>query len=114
MSAAASLILGTGWRCEDPARAPGLVTLLVRELIHAHCIGKSNYGKSRWLAALFLMLLSRGVSATVIDPTGDLSRLLLKQLIATGYVERPDAFDTLVYLDLPAAPRQGRYLPCNV
>jgi hypothetical protein len=114
MSHTPSLILGTGWRWDDPAHQRGLVTLPIRELMHTHCIGKSNYGKSRWLASLFLMLLSRGVSATLIDPTGDLSRLVLQQLIATGYFARPDAFDQLVYLDIPSALQQGRYLPFNV
>jgi hypothetical protein len=114
MSLASLLILGTGWRWDDPEHQRGLVTLPIRELMHTHCIGKSNYGKSRWLASLFLMLLSRGVSATLIDPTGDLSRLVLHQLIATGYFEQPDAFDRLVYLDIPGALQQGRYLPFNV
>lgn len=111
------LIIGIGQRYEVkgiPERQLP-ITLPARSLMHAHCIGKSGYGKSYWLASLFLMLLARGVSATLIDPSGDLARLVLKLMIATGFFETcPDAFQRLVYIDLPRAAQRNYYPPFNV
>lgn len=109
-----TIIFGAGHRYEDPPMRQGLITLPTDKLMHTHCIGKSSYGKSRFLASYFLMLLSRGVSATLIDPAGDLSRLVLEQLIATGYFARSDATEKLVYLDIAGAARRKRYVPFNV
>ena len=87
-----------------------------REMIrtHIHCIGVSGVGKSRFLAGLFLTLLNHGLSATLIDPHGDLARLVLAHLIKSGFYNTPQAFKRLLYLDLPAAERQGLFLPYNV
>src|SRR5438045_2324488 len=81
---------------------------------HMHVIGVSGSGKSRFLAGLFLSLLRAGRSGTLIDPHGDLAQLVLAHLVAGGFYDRPDAFERLLYLDLPAAERAGRYLPLNV
>jgi hypothetical protein len=111
------LILGIGSPYVVKGQIAGrdLVTVPARSLMHAHCIGKSGYGKSYWLASLFLMMLSRGLSATLIDPSGDLARLVLKLLIATRFFETyPDAFDKLIYLDIPRAAERERYVPFNV
>jgi hypothetical protein len=81
---------------------------------HVHLIGKSGSGKSRWLAAFYVNLLKAGCSATLIDPHGDLARLVLATLVADGYFRQPDALDRLHYLDIPAAARAGRYLRFNV
>ncbi len=51
---------------------------------------------------------------TLIDPHGDLARLVLAQLVARGFFNDDDAYERLLYLDLPAAERQGRFLPFNV
>jgi hypothetical protein len=80
---------------------------------HMHVMGKSGSGKSRWLAGFYVNLLKAGYSATLIDPHGDLARLVLAQLVADGYFEREEAFDRLLYLDVPRAAREGRYLPFN-
>lgn len=114
MSVEQSIILGAGHLYGDPPTRQALVALPIGKLMHTHCIGKSSYGKSRFLASYFLMLLSRGVSATLIDPAGDLSRLVLEQLIATGFFDHSDAMDKLVYLDIPKAARLKRYVPFNV
>src|SRR5262245_46172449 len=111
------LILGTGslYLAKQSLVSRDLVTLPASALMHTHCIGKSGYGKSYWLACLFLMLLSRGCSATLIDPSGDLARLVLKLLIATRYFETyRDAFDRLIYLDIPRAAERERYVAFNV
>ncbi len=81
---------------------------------HFHCIGKSGYGKSRFLAGLYLGLLKAGLSATLIDPHGDLARLVLSHLVADGYFEQQGAYERLLYLDLPAATRANRFVPFNV
>src|SRR5919202_1432031 len=81
---------------------------------HLHCIGISGSGKSRFLAGLYLGLLRAGLSATLIDPHGDLARLVLAHLVADGYFQQPGAYQQLLYLDLPAAERAGRFFPFNV
>jgi hypothetical protein len=80
---------------------------------HMHVMGKSGSGKSRWLAGFYVNLLKAGFSATLIDPHGDLARLVLSQLVADGYFDRQDATDRLLYLDVPRAAREGRYLHFN-
>ena len=80
---------------------------------HMHVMGKSGSGKSRWLAGFYVNLLKAGHSATLIDPHGDLARLVLAQLVADGYFEREDAYQRLRYLDIPTAAKAGRYLNFN-
>lgn len=80
---------------------------------HMHVMGKSGSGKSRWLAGFYVNLLKAGFSATLIDPHGDLAHLVLTQLVADGYFEREDAYHNLLYLDLPRAAREQRYLNFN-
>jgi hypothetical protein len=81
---------------------------------HTHIAGVSGSGKSRYMASLFLMLLRAGFSATLVDPHGDLSRLLIGHLLQSGYFDQPAGFQKLLYLDLPAAERRGRFLPMDV
>jgi TraM recognition site of TraD and TraG len=89
---------------------------------HMHVMGVTEAGKSRFLAGLFLSLTRCGMPATLIDPDGDLARLVLAHLVAQGVYRDADpaaAGDTnpyhrMLYLDLPAAARAGRFLPFNV
>src|SRR6478752_4515307 len=76
---------------------------------HMHVIGVSGSGKSRFLAGLFLELWRAGLSATLIDPHGDLARLVLAHLVASGAFRQRQTFDRLLYLDLPEAERRGRF-----
>jgi hypothetical protein len=78
---------------------------------HFHIIGISGSGKSRFLAGLYLELLQAGLSTTLIDPHGDLARLVLGHLVKQKYFRKPNAYQKLLYLDLPTAERQERYLP---
>jgi hypothetical protein len=80
---------------------------------HMHVMGKSGSGKSRWLAGFYVNLLKAGFSATLIDPHGDLARLVLAQLVADDYFERDGALHRLLYLDVPQAMRKDRYLNFN-
>lgn len=79
-----------------------------------HIIGASGSGKSRFLAHLYLSLLRQGRPATLIDPHGQLARLVLTHLVADGRYRDPTTFQRIAYLDLPAAERAGRFLPLNV
>ena len=91
------------------------VRLPLEELAgHMHIIGTTGSGKSRFLANLVLHLLEQRQPLTLFDPHGDLARLVLAQLVARGFYKETEAYERLLYLDLPAAERQGRYLPFNV
>src|SRR4051794_33259080 len=80
---------------------------------HTHVLGKTGSGKSYFLAGLFLAMYQARMPATLIDPHGDLAELVLTQLIQRGEYARRSAYDRLIYLDLPAAARAGRFLPFN-
>src|SRR5215210_6859240 len=80
---------------------------------HMHVLGKTGSGKSYFLAGLFLAMYEAGMPATLIDPHGDLAQLVLTHLIQRGEFAHRAAYDRLVYLDLPAAARAGRFLPFN-
>ena len=80
---------------------------------HIHVQGRTGSGKSRWLAGFYVNVLKAGYSATLIDPHGDLARLVLSQLVADGYFDREGAFERLLYLDIPGAAARNRYLRFN-
>src|SRR5581483_11098841 len=80
---------------------------------HVHVIGKSGSGESRWLVGWLRSLLHAGQPVIFLDPHGDAARLLLGRLVADGFFKRPEAFERLLYLDIPTAARQERYLPLN-
>src|SRR5215212_5147425 len=88
---------------------------ITREQAHAHMhvLGKTGSGKSYFLAGLFLAMYEAGMPATLIDPHGDLAELVLTHLIQRGEFAHRAAYERLLYLDLPAAARAGRYLPFN-
>lgn len=77
---------------------------------HIHVIGKSGSGKSRWIASFYANLIKAGYSATLIDPHGDLARLVLRHLVEQGFFDRADGYERLMYLDIPRASREQRYL----
>jgi hypothetical protein len=80
---------------------------------HMHVLGKTGSGKSYFLAGLFLELFKAGMPATLIDPHGDLAELVLSHLVDRGLFADPTMYERLVYLDLPHAAAQQRYLPFN-
>src|SRR4051794_17160698 len=74
---------------------------------HMHVLGKTGSGKSYFLAGLFLSMQKAGMPATLIDPHGDLAELVLSHLVQQGTFKDPEAYDNLVYLDIPAATATG-------
>src|SRR3954466_12176118 len=80
---------------------------------HTHVLGKTGSGKSYFLAGLFLAMHAAGMPVTLIDPHGDLAELVLIHLVQRGEFACRAAYERLLYLDLPAAARAGRYLPFN-
>ncbi len=109
------LLLGTGVRVSNEQREPEVIALPARNIFHAMVVGKSGYGKSRWLCALALVLLNRRIPFFLIDNAGDLARLLLQQLLSLGWFSgRMDPFSRLLYLDMNTARNRGLYLPFNV
>jgi hypothetical protein len=80
---------------------------------HWHIIGTSGSGKSFFLAQLFLSLIKHGLPVTLIDPHGDLAKLVLTHLVGQGRYTDPATYERVIYLDLPAAEQQERYLPFN-
>jgi hypothetical protein len=111
----AQLILGVGQRIGTHREGREVVSLPCQDLMHTLCTGKSGFGKSRFLCAFAVMLLSRGIPFILIDPAGDLARLMLAQLVALGYfAQHTDPFANLLYLDIPAAHARQLYLPFNV
>src|SRR3954469_6126587 len=80
---------------------------------HGHVIGKSKSGKSYFLASLYIQLLQAGYSVTLIDPHGDLAKLILSFLVSMDYFKTPGAFDKLTYLDFPCAEKLDLFMPFN-
>jgi hypothetical protein len=80
---------------------------------HWHIIGTSGSGKSFFLAQLFLSLIHKGLSVTLIDPHGDLAKLVVAHLVAQGRYRDKRSFERIVYLDLPQGERQERYIAFN-
>jgi hypothetical protein len=80
---------------------------------HMHVLGKTGSGKSYFLAGLFLSMYEAGIPVTLIDPHGDLAELVLTHLVQRGEFAHRASYERLLYLDLPAAARDGRYLPFN-
>ena len=78
---------------------------------HWHIIGTSGSGKSFFLAKLFLSLIQFGLPVTLIDPHGDLAKLVLLHLVGQARYKNKTTYEQIVYLDLPAGERQERYVP---
>ncbi|MEE4595776.1 DUF87 domain-containing protein [Streptomyces sp. DSM 41524] len=81
--------------------------------VHMHVLGKTGSGKSYFLASLFLSLFLAGQPVTLIDPHGDLAQMVLMHLVAGGHLTTPEQRDRLIYLDVPAAAAEERFLPFN-
>lgn len=111
---AGELVLGTRGRFFLPERFRPTFALSRDELCqHGHIIGSSGTGKSMFQADLVRALLRLGYPVILIDPHGDLARLVLALLLESGFFSTPDAYERLLYLDFAAADAANRYLPMN-
>src|SRR5258708_6568364 len=61
--------------------------------------GISGSGKSTFLAWIALSLLRLGITVLLIDPHGDLARLILNLLAATDFFSSPKNFERLYFID---------------
>ncbi|MEU5301767.1 type IV secretory system conjugative DNA transfer family protein [Streptomyces noursei] len=102
--------LGTYWSWFIPRT---LYLPLNEARVHMHVLGKTGSGKSYFLASLFLSLYLAGQPVTLIDPHGDLAQLVLAHLVQAGQLATPQQRSRLIYLDIPAAAVDGRFLPFN-
>src|SRR3954470_16066479 len=80
---------------------------------HMHVLGKTGSRKSFFFRGFFLLMHEAVMPVTLIDPHGDLAELVLTHLVQRGVYAHRSAYEHLLYLDLPAAARAGRYLPFN-
>ena len=78
---------------------------------HKHVIGVTGQGKSKLLASMYVQLMNQGVGCALIDPHADLAADVLGILADTGFFERPDAYERLLYIDFSD---RERFLPFNV
>lgn len=100
---------------QGPWYWPRTISLSLAEIRHHwHLLGATGAGKSRLLAQLVVELIQAGQAVTLLDPDGDLARLVVTRLVAAGRLATPTDRARITYLDLPAAERAGRYLPLNV
>lgn len=77
---------------------------------HVHVLGTSSSGKSRWLASYYLGLVEAGIGVTLIDPHGDLAKLILGKIAQ----DKPEHLGNTIYLDFKRAADRSRFLPFNV
>src|SRR5438105_4205373 len=61
--------------------------------------GISGSGKSTFLAWVVLSLLRLGITIVLIDPHGDLARLILSLLAATDFFTHPKSIERLQFID---------------
>ena len=66
---------------------------------HKHIIGISGSGKSSFLASCALLLLRQGIPFALVDPHGDLCKLILSLLASSDFFRHPKAYDRLWYVD---------------
>src|SRR5260370_8853246 len=68
---------------------------------HKHIIGISGSGKSSFIASIVVFLLRQGVFFCLIDPHGDLAKLIISLLSSRNFYNNPRAYDRLCLLYLP-------------
>src|SRR5438876_1763439 len=78
---------------------------------HKHIIGISGSGKSSFIASIVVFLLRQGIAFCLIDPHGDLAKLVLTLLAGSDFYSNPKAYDRLWYVDFN---RQDAAIAFNV
>src|SRR5438270_6804732 len=67
---------------------------------HKHIIGISGSGKSSFIAAIVVFLLRLNIAFCLIDPHGDLAKLVLSLLAGSDFYSNLKAYDLFWYVDL--------------
>src|SRR5437588_2099800 len=79
--------------------------------LHKVISGITGSGKSTFLAWIALSLLRQGVAFSLIDPHGDLCRLILQLLLSSDFFSNKKSFEKLWFVDFN---RTDRAIACNV
>src|SRR5258708_25872289 len=66
---------------------------------HKHIIGISGSDKSSFIASIVVFLLRQGISFCLIDPHGDLAKLIISLLASSDFYSNPRAYDRLWLVD---------------
>src|SRR6266702_644108 len=66
---------------------------------HKWIIGITGSGKSTFLAWIALLLLRQEIAFCIIDPHGDLCRLILSLLAGSGFFNHDKAYQRLWFID---------------
>src|SRR5713226_7477575 len=66
---------------------------------HKVISGITGSGKSTFLAWIALSLLRQGIAFSLIDPHGDLCRLILQLLLSSNFFSSPTSFEKLWFID---------------
>ena len=80
---------------------------------HKVISGITGAGKSFFLASIFLWLFRLGVTVLLIDPNGDLAKLILTLLASSDYFTNPRAYARLWYVDFKRSEK-GAAIAFNV
>src|SRR5438874_734768 len=70
---------------------------------HKVISGITGSGKSTFLAWIALSLLREGIAFSLIDPHGDLCRLILHLLLSSDFFSSPKSFQRLWFVDFNRA-----------
>jgi hypothetical protein len=74
---------------------------------HKLISGITGSGKSYFLASLILFLFSQGFTVLLIDPNGDLAKLIITVLAGSDYFTDPRAYERLWYVDFKRAEQDA-------
>ncbi len=74
---------------------------------HKVISGITGAGKSFFLAAIFLLIFRLGITTLLIDPNGDLAKLILTLLASSDYFTDPRAYARLWYVDFKRAEKDA-------
>ncbi len=97
IESAPQLILGT--------TGEGMQYSLTNQLFERHkwVLGVSGSGKSYFLASLICQIFALGIGLCLIDPHGDLAKLVLSLLAQYNYFSDRRAYQKLLYVDFSKA-----------
>ena len=79
--------------------------------VHKHVMGLTGQGKSKFLASLFVQLVSQGIACALVDPHSDLADDVLGLLARQGHFNGSLIHPTLLHVDFS---RRDRFLPFNI